>query len=190
MASARRKIQMTGQERFRISDTNPNEAIGLPGCLGCGSPYCPGPYMVFPTRVLVPGSRRMAFISISLACAKKAVLNYEAGGDIARIGSGRPEDGDQVRTSVADLERAAELLHRMGVFVDPEGLASVTSPDNPYFHTGVGRDGVPVHRMLDEMRASERGDAAAEIDYNKVDPHVDPLEYDPEKATKIAASEK
>lgn len=175
----RRKISMTGQERYRISDTNPNDAVGLPGCLGCGSPYCPGPYMVFPTRVVVPGSRRMAFVSISLACAKRAVLDYEGGGEITRIGSARPdEESDAARNaSRADIERAAELLGYMGVFVDPEGLKSVLNPDNPYFQTGVGRDGVPLHRILDELRNAEQGS----------DPYVEP--YDPEKAAELSASE-
>lgn len=179
MSQQRRKIIMNGQERFRISDTNPNAAIGMPGCLGCGSPYCPGPYMVFPTRVLVSGSNRLAYVSISLACAKKAVLEYERGAELTRIGSGRPEDEDAHQANRTDIERAAELLERLGVSVDQEELAAVISPENPYFVTGVGRDGVPLHRVLDELRAAERGG----------DNLADPADYDPVKAAEIKAAE-
>lgn len=180
MSQQRRKIIMNGQERFRISDTNPNAAIGLPGCLGCGSPYCPGPYMVFPTRVLVSGSNRLAFVSISLACAKKAVIQYESGGEISRVGSGREDDVDDISSNRADIERSAELLERLGVSVDQDELHDLLQPDNPYFTTGVGRNGVPLHRVLDELRSAER---LAEI------PYVDPADYDPVKAAEIAAEE-
>lgn len=177
----RRKIEMTGQERFTISDVNPNAAVGLPGCLGCGSPYCPGPYMVFPNRVAVPGSKRLAYISISLACAKKAVLTYERGdAEIGRVGSGRPEDEEKQAASRADIERAAELLERLGVDYDKDQLQNVLQPENPYFTTGVGRDGVPLHRVLDELRAAERS-----VDLS--DPAVEP--YDRERAAELAAVE-
>lgn len=163
---ARRRIEMNGLENFKISDVNPNAAVGLPGCLGCGSHRCPGPFMVFPTRVAVPGSRRMAFVSISLACAKKAVLLYERGDEIKRVGSGRPEDQLSDADRRAKIEQAVELLHDAGL--EPDEIQAANRPDNPYFKTGVGRDSVPLHRILDEMRTAERGG----------DPWVEPFHPD------------
>lgn len=174
----RRKLIMDGMENFTISETNPNAGVGLPGCLGCGSHRCKGPYMVFPTRVVIPGSRRMAFISISLSCAKKAVVNYERGAEVGVMGSGRPDEEAQINASVADIERAAELLTRLGITIDEDELAEKTSHDNPYFHTGVGREGVPLHRLLDEIRSA---DALADV------PVVEP--YDAERAAQVKAAE-
>lgn len=161
--SQKRHITMTGQENFRISDTNPNASVGLPGCLGCGSHRCPGPFMVFPTRVAVPGTRRLAYSSISLACAKKAVLAYERGAEIQRIGSGRPEE---------DVMSLSEFIHSAPEHIRSQldELVDQARKSNPYFVTGVGRDGVPLHRILDELRAAERGG----------DPYVEP--YDPDQA--------
>lgn len=150
MSQQKRHITMSGQENFRISDVNPNAGVGLPGCLGCGSHRCPGPFMVFPTQVAVPGSRRMAYISISLACAKKAVLNYERGSEIQRIGSGRPED--EAMSLSAFINSAPEAIKdQLQALVDQARLS------NPYFVTGVGRDGVPLHRILEEMRTAAQG---------------------------------
>lgn len=164
--SQRRRIEMTGLENFKISDVNPNASVGLPGCLGCGSHRCPGPFMVFPTRVAVPGSRRLAYVSISLSCAKKAVLLYERGDEIKRVGSGRPEDQLSDADRRAKIEQAVELLHDAGL--EPDEIQAANRPDNPYFQTGVGRDSVPLHRILDEMRTAERGG----------DPWVEPFQPD------------
>lgn len=113
----RRKIQMTGQENFRISSTNPNAGAGMPGCLGCGSHRCPGPFMVFPTRVTIPGARRACFMSVSLSCAKKAVIDYERGAEVAVVGNARPgEDGPPAeQTEEQRAEREAYFRTGVGV---------------------------------------------------------------------------
>lgn len=122
----RRKIEMVGAERFTISDVNPNAAAGLPGC-ACGSWRCPAPFLVFPTRLM--GGKRAGFVSVSLACAKKGVLDYERGGETASVGSARPgEDGP------------------------PAPIHPVEGSTNPYFKTGVGSgaDARPMSRLLAE----------------------------------------
>jgi hypothetical protein len=77
------------------------QAVGLPGCLVRVLPYCPGPFMVFPTRVNC-GRPAWRSSASALACAKKAVKTYERGGEIQRVGSGRSDDEDQ-----SDGQRAA-----------------------------------------------------------------------------------
>jgi hypothetical protein len=164
--SQRRKIEMTGAENFRISDTNPNEAVGLPGCMACGSWRCPGPFMVFPTRVNVHGTPRMAFVSVSLSCAKKAVLTYERGGELQRIGSGRTDDAPDKRRAV---EQAAELLAAVGVPFDAEEV--LKDKANPYFQTGIaqGASAMPLNRLLEEARADDDG-MPVEPQYNEKTP--------------------
>lgn len=120
----RRKIVTDGLENFRISETNPNASMGLPGC-ACGSWECKGPYIVFPNTRIAGGGRRGGVVSISASCAKAAVLRIERGDEIGRLGTGRVgEDGKP--SAPADM---------------------VNDPDNPYYRTGVDINAKPLDLM-------------------------------------------
>lgn len=150
MAAKRRQIQMNGQEQFKISMVNPNAGAGLPGC-ACGSYICPPPYAVFPTRL--HGGRRAGFVSVSLACVKKAVIKYERGDEVQNVGNVRE-----------------------GENVEPGKVEPIEGSTNPYFQTGVDPSARPLHQVQREQ--VERDQAAAEGDadgvyINGVTPHYE-----------------
>jgi hypothetical protein len=84
-------IEPRSSGTFRISATNPN-----PGGQCLCSPYhrgedCVGPYLVFPRGHVVTSGRAVLPV-ICMGTVKAALLHVEKGGEVAQVGSGRPED--------------------------------------------------------------------------------------------------
>lgn len=76
-------------ERFKISDTNPNDAIGGGGCV-CGDNKvegCVGPYAVF--YATETDSMLSPHVVLSLKCAE-AFVAKAAKGDFVRAGEAKP----------------------------------------------------------------------------------------------------
>lgn len=92
-----------GAQRYHISETNPNDAIGGGGCL-CSEGRCEdrgGPYAVF--HVIETDSNLSPHVVICAPCAKAVVGDIE--GDAERM-----QAGEKVVEGEAELESTEVIL--------------------------------------------------------------------------------